>query len=472
MKNIKLIFTIALMVFSLFACKEELVFDVEVEYAPVISSFSPTSGRVGDEITIEGEHLQAVDSVTIGGGLATIKYLINSSRMVVVVNAESKSGVVLVGNEIGSSSSTSDFTKVYPVPVINNFPGTSKAYETIVIEGADLDVVTSVSFDTVQAIIVTQQAELLEILVPFYKELTANIVLTYPTENVDAEVISASQFELEIVPPTITNFPAAAPDSTEIVISGDDLYLIERVMFGDVEGIITDQGDTTLTVLVPEFSVTTSVELNLYYYGKQILVSDAFQVQVATLAYWADKTIYSAVTNGAESTESTFFNAVIGDFYSPCEWDANKANVHFFITVNGGELRINAQDATGDQIDNFSCGGVALATEKTPNTMRMKRLSSSDSDENNLINKVKDQTLEELNSAVLAELGIGNASLNYLETNHFLFAFEEGDVILFQQYNDDLSEVEYTGAMEVVELNMNAGGTEASIKFNAYFGAY
>ncbi len=472
MKNIKILVPIALLVLSLFACNEELKYDVEVENAPVISSFSPTSGRVGDEISIEGENLQTVDSVTIGGGAATIKYLINSSSMVVTVGSESRSGSIFVANGAGSSTSSTTFTKVYSVPVINDFPASSKAYETIVIEGENLDVVTTVAFDTAQATIITQQDEFLEVLVPFYKALTANIILTYPTENGEAEVASGSQFEIEIVPPTITNCPAESPDSTEIVISGDDLYLIDSVMFGDAKGTILAQGDTTLTVLVPKFNVTTTVDVYLYYYGNKILAAESFQVQVATLAYWSDKTMYSAKSNGSATTGSTFFNASIGEFYSPCEWEENKENVHFFITVNSGQVRINAQDNTGEQINNFSCGGIALATEKTPNTMRLKTLNASDADESDLIDKVKNKTLEELNSAVLAELGIGDASLSYVQTNHFLFSFEEGDVILFQQYNDDLSEVEYTGAMEVVEVNLNDDSTEASIKFNAYFGAF
>jgi len=472
MKQIKILFSVTLMLLSLMACKEELVYDVEVENAPIISSFSPSSGRVGDEIKIEGENLQTVDSVSIGGGEALVKYLINTNSMVAVVTSESKSGPIFVANGAGSSTSSDDFTKIYPIPVINDFPASSKAYETIVIEGENLDVVTAVAFDTTQATIVTQQAELLEVMVPFYKELIANVVLTYPTEDAEVELVSSSQFEIEIVPPTITYCPTEAPDSTEIVISGDDLYLIDSVLFGSVKGQILEQGDTTLTVLVPEYSVTSTVELNMFYYGNQIQAAEAFQVQVATLAYWADKTIYSATKDGAATTSATFFDAVLGDFYSPCEWEENKDKVHFFITVNDGEVRINAQDATGAQIDNFSCGGTPLSTEKTPNTMRVKRLDPSDADENALIAKVKNQTLEELNSAVLADLGIGDASLSYVETNHFLFNFEEGDVILFQQYNEDLSEVEYTGAMEVVEILLNDAKTEASINFNAYFGAY
>lgn len=472
MKNIKILFSIALMALSLFACKEELVYDVEVEYAPIISSFSPNSGRVGDEIDIIGENLQTVDSISIGGGSATIKYRINSSTMVAVVTADSKTGSIYVSNGAGSSTSSSSFTKEYPVPMIIDFPATTKAYETIVIEGENLEVVTAVRFDTAQAVIVNQEKAFLEVLVPFYKELKANIILSYPTANDVLEVASSSQFELEIVPPTITLCPIEGPDSTEIVISGDDLYLIDSVMFGGMKGTIIDQGDTTLTVLIPKFPVTTTVEVNLYYYGNKILATDAFQVQVATLAYWSDKTIYSAMKDGAASTDSTFFDAVIGDFYGPCEWDANKENVHFFITIDDGEVRINAQDGTGAQIDNFTCSGTALATESTPNTMRVKRLDPTDSDEKDLITKVKNNTLEELNSMVLAELGIGNASNSYLKTNQSRKYFEVGDVILFQQYNEDLSFVEYTGAMEIVEINKSADATEASINFNAYFGAY
>lgn len=472
MKNIKIVFSITLMVLALFACKEDLVYDVEVENAPVISSFSPTSGSVGDEISIVGENLQTVDSVAIGGGMATIKYLINSSSMVAVVTSESKSGSIFVSNGAGSSTSTSAFTKEYPVPTITTFPATSKAYETIVIEGKDLDVVTAVRFDTAQAIIITQQEKFLEVLVPFYKELKANVILSYPTASDEAMVASSSIFELEIVPPTIATCPTEGADSSEIIITGDDLYLADSVMFGAVKATIISQGDTTLTVRVPQFSVTTSVDVYLYYYGNSVLVKEDFQVQVATLAHWSNKTIYSAMKDGVASTDSTFFDAVLGGFYSPCQWEDNKDNVHFFITVEDGNVRINAQDVTGAQIDNFSCGGTALSTVQTPNTMRLKRLDPSDTDEGDLINKVKNNTLEELNSAVLAELGIGNTSNSYLKTNQSRKSFAEGDVILFQQYNDDLSAVEYTGAMEVVKITLSAGATEASILFNAYFGAY
>lgn len=474
MKIFKLVLSAILILVSLHSCKEELVFDVVEQNVPVVTSFSPTEGRLGELITIEGEFLHEVDTVAIGSGAAVIKYRINSSSMIVAVTSESTSGPILVGNVAGEAVSSTDFTVLYPVPGIKAHSNKAKAYDKILIEGDDMDVVTAVNFGDHEAEITTQQVDLVEVLVPFFKDGAVDIILSYPTASGISTVTSTlGQFELDIVPPTVVNCPDQAPDSTEITISGDDLYVVDSVMFGDVKGTIIDQGDTSLTVLVPKFSVTATVELSLYYFGNKVIAHDAFQIQVATLAYWSDKNIYSDMRNGAATTDSTFFDAVYGNLYSPCEWDTKKEEVHFFITVNGGKVRITAQDTnTGSHISKFNCSGTSLPAEKTPNTMRLKRLNPADADEKGLIEQVKNQTLEELNSAVLAELGIGDATQSYLEENHFLFGFSAGDVILFQQYNETLTEVQYTGAMEVVDLIKSNGDTEAVMQFNAYFGAY
>lgn len=474
MKIFKLVFTATILLLSLLACKEELVYDVVEKNAPIITSFTPSQGRLGELITIDGEYLHEVDTVSIGSGGATIKYRINSTQMIVEVSSESTSGPILVGNVTGEAVSESSFTVLYPTPGIKAHTNKAKAYDKILIEGDDMDVVTAVYFGDNEGEITTQQEDLVEVLVPFFKDGVVDINLAYPTATGTATVTSTiSQFELDIVPPTVTNCPDNAPDSTEITISGDDLYSVDSVLFGGFKGTIIDQGDTSLTVLVPKFSVTATVELSLYYFGNKLVAHDAFQVQVATLAYWNGMNIYSDMKDGAATTDSTFFDAVFGNLYSPCEWDTKKDEVHFFITINNGKIRITAQDASsGSQITKFSCGGTALPAEKTPNTMRLKRLNPADADEKGLIDDVKNQTLEELNSAVLEELGIGNASQSYLEEDHFLFSFSEGDVVLFQQYNEALTEVQYTGAMEVVSLIKSNGDTEAVMQFNAYFGAY
>ncbi len=447
-------------------CNEELVYDVEVENAPVLSSFSPASGRQGDLITIEGENLQSIDSVTIGGGSATIKYRINSTSMVVMVNSESKSGAIVLANGAGSAQSASDFTVLYPAPVIATFPAKAKAYDKIVIEGSNMDVITAVNFDTIQAVITTQQEELIEVLVPYFLNPDVDIIFTYPTETAEATVVSDSKFELDIVPPTIVNFPTEAADSTEIEITGDDLYVIDKVMFGDVEGMILFQEDTIMTVLVPEYPVTTTVPLTVYYRGNEVAVTDAFQVQVATLAYWSDMTIYSATKDGVPATDSTFFEATFGNMYGPCDWDEKKDKIHFFIGSMGGGIVLIGQDPNGTFVGGYECNGTALNAEKSPNNVRFKVLNASDSDEADLINKVKTQTLEELNSALLNELGVGDATSAFLMPG----TFAEGDVILFQQYDAADAVVEYTGALEVVKLTATA--SEASLNFNAYFGAY
>lgn len=473
MKMTKYLFSAFILLISMLSCNETLVYDVVEKNVPVITSFSPTEGRLGDLITIEGDYLHEVDSVVIGSGTAVIKNRINTTQMVIAVTSESTSGPILLSNVTGQTTSESNFTVVYPIPEIKAHLSTAKAYDKFLIEGEDMDVVTSVYFAGYEAEITTQQSDLIEVLVPFFKDGVVDITLSYPTVDGVAQVTSAiSQFELDIVPPTIISTPENAPDSTEITIVGDDLYSVDSVMFGEIKGVILDQGDTTLTVLVPKFPVTSTVELTLFYFGKSIVANDAFQVQVATLAFWENLTIYSAMRNGEATTDSAFFDAVYGNLYSPCQWEEKKEEVHFFITMNSGNLRITARDTDGSKVSKFQCGGVALPAEESPNTMKMKRLNPTDADEKALIDKVKSHTLEELNNAVLEELGIGNGTASFVEESHWLSSFSSGDVILLQQYNDSYTEVEYTGVLEVVEIAKSNGDTEAAMTFNAYFGAY
>lgn len=459
--------------FVLWGCQEELSYDIPEENAPVITGFTPQEGRLGDLINIEGEYLQDVDSVTIGGGMATIKYRINSTSMVVVVNSDAHTGPIAVSNAYGVSQSDNNFTVNYPVPVIGSFPSKAKAYSSMVIEGENLDVVTNVSFDTTNAVITIQQPSLLEVEVPFFRNLNVDLVLTYPTADGQGTVeTTGDQFELELDPPTITFCPDEAERNTEITIVGKDLFMVDEVLFGDKVGTIVSQGDTTLTVIVPEFSVTSTVEINLHFFGDVVVAQPEFTVQVATLAFWENQTINNAVKGGG-----AFFDAVAGTTYTACEFEDKKESVHFFLSIEDGKFKIVAQDADGSHIKNYACDGNPLAEAETPNTVRVRKLNSSYGPDNDLMNKVKNQTLEELNNRVLQELQVGNATYKDISYGAGSSSkFEEGDVLIFQQYNADLTAVEFTGAFEITKVDLGDNNldenTEASITFNCFFGAF
>ncbi len=473
MKHFKIIFSALTLALLMWSCNEELVYDVPEENTPEIESFSPEEGRHGTYLTIMGQYLSKVDSVSVGGAVATIKYRINDESMVVIVGAEAQSGAVEVRNSFGSAKATKDFTISYPVPGISKYPSTAKAYEKIIIEGENLDLVTAVHFDTTQAVVLAAFPELIEVEVPYFKSLTGKIALTYPTTDGEAALLTDEAFALDIVPPDFTDVPDGAFVDVEINIFGSELYLIDSVLFGDVPGEIVEQETDKLLVRVPRgFAATGTVSLSAKYSGNEIVLTDAFQVRVPTLAYWNEKIIYSDLKNGAANTTSAFFDAIDGMAYTPCDWEAEKHNVHFFVTVNKGKVRLTAQDNIGSHISKFSCNGTALGKEKTPNSMRLKRLNASNAKERTLIEQVKNKSLENLNNVVLNDLGIGDATQSYLEEEHMIFPFAQGDVILFQQYNEAMTEVKYTGALEIIELSKSADNTEASMKFNAYFGAY
>jgi pyrrolidone-carboxylate peptidase len=76
---------------------------------PKITGFSPTSGHVGDTVSITGEHLDSTTSVEIGGGPATFT-VISPTRVDAVVSAQAMTGLIKVTTPAGIAFSQTPFT--------------------------------------------------------------------------------------------------------------------------------------------------------------------------------------------------------------------------------------------------------------------------------------------------------------------------------------------------------------------------
>jgi uncharacterized repeat protein (TIGR01451 family) len=84
--------------------------------APAISGFSPTSGHVGDTVTISGTNLTGVDTVTFKG-TATSSFSVDSdTQITATVPAGATTGPVAVSRGGVTSTSTSDFTVIATDP--------------------------------------------------------------------------------------------------------------------------------------------------------------------------------------------------------------------------------------------------------------------------------------------------------------------------------------------------------------------
>jgi hypothetical protein len=77
--------------------------------APTISSISPTSGRVGTPVTINGSHFTGATLVTFGGGASATPNVVNDSQVTATVPSGAKNGPVGVTTPAGSATSSQTF---------------------------------------------------------------------------------------------------------------------------------------------------------------------------------------------------------------------------------------------------------------------------------------------------------------------------------------------------------------------------
>ncbi|HET6386077.1 MAG TPA: IPT/TIG domain-containing protein, partial [Armatimonadota bacterium] len=99
--------------------------------APTISSFSPTSGSVGTDVTIQGTGFATTTSVQFNGTSTTNFLAHNNDVMDVIVPVGASTGPITVINPAGSGTSASDFV-VPSAPSITGFSPTSGLPGTLV----------------------------------------------------------------------------------------------------------------------------------------------------------------------------------------------------------------------------------------------------------------------------------------------------------------------------------------------------
>ena len=88
MKNKLHYFILLFVLAALTGCNEKLSIETEIQGAPEISEFTPTSGKAGTEITVKGSNLRDIVSATIGGVESQILYKLSQQEIVIVVNPE------------------------------------------------------------------------------------------------------------------------------------------------------------------------------------------------------------------------------------------------------------------------------------------------------------------------------------------------------------------------------------------------
>jgi streptogramin lyase len=116
--------------------------------APTISSFTPTSGAVGTEVTLTGTGLSTVFSATIGGVGVLEAGFLSDTQLILLVPSGALSGPITVTNPNGTATSATSFTVTGggnpSAPTISSFTPTSGAVGTeVTLTGTGLSTVFS-----------------------------------------------------------------------------------------------------------------------------------------------------------------------------------------------------------------------------------------------------------------------------------------------------------------------------------------
>ncbi|RYF77566.1 MAG: hypothetical protein EOO39_03635, partial [Cytophagaceae bacterium] len=110
--------------------------------------FTPTKGRVGDEITVTGQFLEDVTDVRFGGGasLAATFQRLGNGQMKVIVPANAVDGTICFTNPAGFACTTTLFDVQRVVAGVTFTPKTGKVGTDVTFTGQNLSDVVEVHF--------------------------------------------------------------------------------------------------------------------------------------------------------------------------------------------------------------------------------------------------------------------------------------------------------------------------------------
>jgi hypothetical protein len=227
-----------------------------VTQIPVISSFNPTSGIVGDAVTINGQNFGGTTLVSFNGVSAAITSN-TGSELVVSVPSGATTGKIEVTNGDGTGQSGSDFTVILP-PVFSSFSPTSGAVGTeVTITGSNLAAVSSVKFNGMASATLHLDSDIqLRATVPTGAS-SGLIELTNDAGNVS----SASPFTIAQIPLVSSFSPTSGVEGTVVTISGSNFTGTTGVTFGGQPGIFVFGSDSELTATVPAAATTSRIEV-------------------------------------------------------------------------------------------------------------------------------------------------------------------------------------------------------------------
>ncbi|MBP5740852.1 MAG: hypothetical protein J6W59_03765, partial [Bacteroidales bacterium] len=223
---------------------------VDVEYTEpiVFDSFSPAEAMPGDVITVKGDYMNLVQSVTFEGG-AIVTEINHNGRHEASFKVPSKAitGKIILSDEGAIANLLySEEDLVIGDPTVKSLTvAVAKPGENAVVKGAYLDMIDKVVFEggaEVSDLALNEDATEFSLVIPAGAQ----------SGEVKAVSHAAKEFfagEIELVIPTdVAAAPSPVKAGADLVISGNDLDVVTSVDFPGASGVEFVFAENAITV--------------------------------------------------------------------------------------------------------------------------------------------------------------------------------------------------------------------------------
>ncbi|MCG8608443.1 IPT/TIG domain-containing protein, partial [bacterium] len=199
--------------------------------SPSITGFSPTSGTIGEEVTISGSDLSVVTQVRFGGAATTGFTVDSPTQIVAQVPEGAVSGKIEVLSPVGDASSSTDFVVPAPPVITSLNPGSGPVATEVAIIGSNFIGATEVSFSGMATVNFTVDSNIrLRAQIPS-GATTGKIEVTTP----NGTARSPEAFVITLGPGIISFSPQHGIAGTEVTITGVNLAAASSVTFNSIE---------------------------------------------------------------------------------------------------------------------------------------------------------------------------------------------------------------------------------------------
>jgi hypothetical protein len=231
------------------------MFTVVTTKPPTITSFTPTSGPIGSNVTITGTGLSDVTAVTINS-IEVSNITINSATSITVtVPAGASTGKIHVTNPANNVYSATNFTIV---PSVVSFAPTSAIPgSSVTITGTSLTGTTAVKFGGIAATTFSVNSDSQIVATVPATAMSGSISVTTPSGSAS----SSAAFTV-IKPPTISSLsPTSGAVGSKVTINGSNFGGTTAVSFNGVSASFTVTSNTMISATVPNGATTGKVSV-------------------------------------------------------------------------------------------------------------------------------------------------------------------------------------------------------------------